>query len=785
MRVGFAALAGMLALAAGIAWAEPERQSLASMTGAELAAMQRRLADGGCYSGPLDGKASDATRAAMLACPDQRPKLVIETGMHISRIGQMAVDRACKLAATVSLDKTIRLWALPEGRPLRTIRPALADDDNGKLYAVAMSPDGRFLVAGGWDARYEVKKEMHAYVFDAATGAQLARLGTFASVVRHLAFSADGRWLAINLGDPAVAVFDTSSASPPGWREVMRDTDYKGDTYNAAFAPNGSLATVSYDGKIRLYEPGPSFRKSREVKVVGATQAFGLAFDPSGERLAVGYNDKIKVDFFDGRDLKPILSADVNGIGNGNLSAMAWQADGKRLWTGGKFDIKGNSPAVYFDASGKRPGQPVELGNNTVMDFRPCGAGVAFASADPVFGLINGNGAAKILRATVAIDMRDKLRDAFTVSANGKAVRFGLDYGGKSPLRFDLDRASLAESAAEDPALTKPRTDGLAVTRWEDTQSPMLGDKPIKLRPSETSRSLAIAKDGKGFVLGTEWYLRRFDGNGALIWQKDSPSVTYGVNISGDGRLIVAADKDGTIRWHRWWDGQELLALFVNHETRAWVAWTPTGYYSASPGGEEMIGWNVNRGWDQAADFFPADRFRSQFARPDIVERILDTLDESEAIRQANAARPVKTAPAPSVLESLPPVISILSPADGAVAEGGSLSINYIVRSPSGLPVDAIEARADGRPLAVTGAASTLSQQLRQCLEETHGLGRTEGALQGCRGALTVEAPQASASISLSARSGARFSEAASLRVVRPAAAPPRRPAPIPCLATR
>jgi hypothetical protein len=116
------------------------------------------------------------------------------------------------------------------------------------------------------------------------------------------------------------------------------------------------------------------------------------------------------------------------------------------------------------------------------------------------------------------------------------------------------------------------------------------------------------------------------------------------VNFSDDGRVIVAAYGDGTIRWLRWSDGVELLALFVNRKTKAWVTWTPSGYYMASPGGEDLIGWHLNRGWNQAADFFPASKFRDKYSRDDIVERMLDTLDEAEAIRQANLARPQKVA---------------------------------------------------------------------------------------------------------------------------------------------
>ena len=58
----------------------------------------------------------------------------------------------------------------------------------------------------------------------------------------------------------------------------------------------------------------------------------------------------------------------------------------------------------------------------------------------------------------------------------------------------------------------------------------------------------------------------------------------------------------------------------------------------ASVGGEELIGWHVNRGPDAAADFFPASHFRDRFYRPDVVARILDTLDEGKAVAEADTA---------------------------------------------------------------------------------------------------------------------------------------------------
>jgi WD40 repeat protein len=75
--------------------------------------------------------------------------------MHTARIGGIGVDAACRLLATASTDKTVRLWSLPDGRLERTIRLPIGEGDGGKIYAVALSSDGRWLAAGGYDASWE------------------------------------------------------------------------------------------------------------------------------------------------------------------------------------------------------------------------------------------------------------------------------------------------------------------------------------------------------------------------------------------------------------------------------------------------------------------------------------------------------------------------------------------------------------------------------------------------------------------------------------------------------
>ena len=190
------------------------------------------------------------------------------------------------------------------------------------------------------------------------------------------------------------------------------------------------------------------------------------------------------------------------------------------------------------------------------------------------------------------------------------------------------------------------------VTNREDLQRQMEGFSP------DDQIDLKIWRDRQEHIISLDW------SPIPLIWQKPAPSDVWNVEISQDGKLVVAAYGDGTIRWHRLSDGQELLALFVHAKDRRWITWTPKGYYMASAGGENLIGWHVNRGWAEAADFFPADRFRNRFYRPDVVHQVLQTLDEDKAIaeadRLANTARQER-----DIVKLLPPVLEILSHKDG------------------------------------------------------------------------------------------------------------------------
>jgi WD40 repeat protein len=644
-------------------------------------------------------KESNATIAAM---PSEQqvqaftetpgvPQLRIETGLHTVAIKRIAVDAAGRWLVTVAEDKTARVWDLSDGRLLTILRVPVGTGDAGKLYAAALSPDGATVAVGGYDG--------FIYLFERANGQLKRRLSGLAGGVNHLVFSPDSRYLVATLwgSKNGMRVYRTAD-----WREVARDSNYGSDSYWAAFSPDGRLVTSCLDGFIRLYDR--DFRLKAKRKVPGGKDPFGLTFSPDGKHLAVGFSDAPAIAVLDGRNLRLRYVPDIKGLDNGDLAAVAWSADGTTLYAGGKYDDEnGMNLILAWDQGGRGARRHFAAPtSNTLMTLWPLAdGGLVYGAADPALGLLDSGGKPRWERNPEQVDYRAVFRDGFVFSRDGLSVQFSLVSGGKHLARFDLKTRNLTLDSQPDSGLTPALTEapGLTVTDWFNTYSPKLNDQPLALKKYEMSRRLAIAPDNQTFLLGTDWYLRLFDRKGQESWNIPVPGVAWGVNISGDGRLALAAFGDGTLRWYRLKDGVELLALFPHPDGKRWVAWTPSGYFMASPGGETLIGWHLNRGQDQTPDFFSAGQFRNYYYRPDIVERVLVSLDEAEAIRLANAETETLTPP-PTLVTALPPVVELLAPSDGTAITQNPVTLRYRLRSPTDAPVSNIKVLLDGRPVA-------------------------------------------------------------------------------------
>lgn len=557
--------------------------------------------------------------------PPAEPILRIDPGEHAAAIKSIATDKAGRWLITASDDKTARVWDLSDGRLISTLRFAIGSGNEGRLNAATLSPDGQIVALGGWiRLGYEgADMNNNVLLFDRATGRLLRRLTGLPQSITHLAFSPDGRSLVVMLaGSKGLRVFSIADGHLIG-----EDRDYGRDSYSAHFSTDGRLVTTCYDRLLRLYRfDGTNLTLLARHFAPGGNQPFEARFSPDGKRIAVGFSDTAAVNVLDAIDLSFLYAADTAGVNNG-LTHVGWSQDSKILYAAGRADKKTDtgwqSYIRRWPNEGK--GAPIDwlVATNSLAGLVALSNGrLVFGSHDPSWGVLLADGARQVLHTPMLADFRDNGL-GFFLSTGGEKVGFSHARAGKSPAVFDVSTRAFLK--VDTTGLIRPSYAGEGMEfsldfLFGDTAPPTLNGSYLKLQQHETARSLAILPKGVGFVLGTNWNLRAFERSGSPRWEQPAPGEVWGVNASADGRFIVAAYGDGTIRWYRASDGVEQLAFFPHADKKRWIMWTPEGYYDASPGGEDLIGWHLNQGKDKEARFIPSGQLYDVFFRPDIVQ---------------------------------------------------------------------------------------------------------------------------------------------------------------------
>ena len=519
--------------------------------------------------------AADQPTAPMPGFYD-RPVLVIDPGMHTSVIRSAAADVEGRWAVTGSYDKTVRIWSLTDGVLLLTIRLPAGPGEIGEGREVAMSPDGALVAVGGFT---RPGGQEQIYLFDRATGALQRRIEGLPGLVYRLTFSPDGHLLAAMLGNQGLRIY----ARDRDWAEVARDDQYKWPSYGIAFAPDGRLATTEFEGKVRLYTGKFSgdIRPTTTVAASGGSRPWAIAFSPDGARLAVGHNTRpAALDLLDGHTLTPLPGPDLRDIAD-PLTQVAWSAKEGSLFAAGAYPASATTQVLAWKDAGRGARHALLAGFDVVEQLVPLpGSDLLVVATDPWLGRLRADGGVRWVHESPVVNFAGWSRH-LSVSSDGTQIDFGFAPYGKVPARFDLKSLTLELDPPQDGRTVPPRQDALKIEGWFGDR-PTLDGQPLSLVPYDTSFSLAIHPTGDRFVLGTDWYLTAFDAAGKQLWTRPVSGRVWTVNITGDGGLVVAAYRDGTIRWHRMADGIELLAFMPLPDRTNWVVWTPEGFYAAT-----------------------------------------------------------------------------------------------------------------------------------------------------------------------------------------------------------
>jgi WD40 repeat protein len=604
---------------------------------------------------------------------------------------------------SVGDDKVIRVWDLQAGKTVRTIRGQVGPGDEGKIFAIALSPDGRWLAAGGWTNDNVIR------LYDFASGTLAALLKGHTDVVHALAFSPDGKRLISGQDENIAAIiWDVEHQ-----QLIHRLEGHKDTVYAVAFTPDGvHVVTGSNDRTLRLWRTSDA---KLIAEMTGHTKAISRAVAVrSSDGMIASGDASGEIRLWDGTTGRYLRTFANHGAAVGKL---VFSPDGKLLISTGQ--VESFDCHVWEVATGKKTITYTKHNNIVVAAaVSPSGRLAATAGGDNkeirIWDLATGDTKQVLSGSGAGVY-------SVGVSTDAKRLAWGTtfeysDHNARGPLELQLRLPSgsrgfarperVDEHNAKDFVRARPRYRTYALAHREGG-NPSRPDGILDIKKAGRTlasidrtrasgyrhRAYSFTPDGQTIISGgSNGTLSAYDLNGKHLGDfVGHESEVWAVTPSREGRLLVSGSSDQTVRlWNL--TTRELIVTFFYSRDGEWVIWTPQGYYASSPDGDRMVGWHINKGPDKAADYVTANQLRTHFYRPDIVERAIVLASAIAAMSQARGTdfslKDLQT--------RRPPAFDIISPEDRSHAGATPIEIRLKLELNAD-PIEAIDVLVNGR----------------------------------------------------------------------------------------
>lgn len=640
----------------------------------------------------LCGLFCPAGRMAVAAPPDLR----IDLRMHNARVLGGATDRSGRFLLTSSEDRTVRLWDLSQQSLSRTFFLPAAERLVPR--AVALSADAHTLAAVGQGATHP--ESAAVYLWERVTGQLQRRLPAPPGVALRAHVSKDAAALTV-LSSREAWSYDLATG-----RRLQQYAGCSGQLVDADWADDERWVLLCSDGTLRILDR--QFAVLAQTRLLPGRAALHVGFAPGGQDLVLGYETPPQLEIRAAQDLRPRQTLSLADVTGGTLLGAAWTASGQALlagvrrpdgtvlvrrWHGAQLgsieDVSLGSWEItqIIPLRGEQRPQAPSLVLHRDFSVSSAGAqdAMAVVTAEPAIWLIQPGHPPALVRQRRSLAVQP---DSLAVDLTGNRIELAVYGPTERRAQFVVSERRLRLASARDSRVEFPQrqTPGIQLNDWAKTGKLLINGRALVTGEERAwVRRVTTAPDGGSLLVATDARLSLVDRQARTKWRVEFDSAPQSLAFSRDGRVAVVALAEGSVRWLRASDGAPLLSLVCGSELTSWILWTPSGYFdSSSAHADDYVGWLVSEGPDRAPAFFHLSRMQEAMRRPDIVERILPTLDEERAVTEANAE--ARAVPLP-LYERLPPTLQIEAADTDLEVRSQTLQLPVSLRSLSGAAV--------------------------------------------------------------------------------------------------